>query len=634
MFRSPVCRSIGCLSIAAASFSAQVSELSPKVQTGTSQARNVSTFRSASRLVNVYVIVTDRDGHSVQGLHKDDFQLFDNGHQEKIAFFSTGDTDNSSGSNEVRAFPPGVYTNDPHASAVPDEDVNIILFDTINTAYLSQAYSLGKIRILLRQLRPEDRVGIYVLNENGLKIVYEPTEPASTLLKAMQRYDETHRRPPDSKAAAAAETSTGLLELDRFLRGKDDHRPMSRCDEGRLPLTIAAFQEIARSTAGLRGRKAIIWVTEHIPLPYYEDDDQNAIDLAANTRFCGLQYLGPDLLAEEPANFRAASASGVSRSFEPANSAGEPETGRRTGLGPIRDRELTENDQLDLLLRMLTQNNIALYPVSSEGLQTVQLFGPHGVDTAAHAKLDPWTGGMGMTQKVLDNVHAVANVESHQAMDRLARLTGGRPYYDRNDLETGIRRALDDAKYGYELAYYPDHDRWNGDWRKIQLKVNRPGATVLARSGYYAFPEPKLLPPKASKQLLAEIAASPLEDTEIPITVKMTPLSNTGATAIDARVYLRAENLFTTQLGGGWKSNFEVLLFQLNARNEILDVTTQNVSAELTDAKYSEALRLGMDTVERVQMKPGAALLYVLVHDKKSDSVGSVRIPLHDYAAN
>jgi hypothetical protein len=161
--------------------------------------------------------------------------------------------------------------------------------------------------------------------------------------------------------------------------------------------------------------------------------------------------------------------------------------------------------------------------------------------------------------------------------------------------------------------------------------VNRREVTVLARSGYFAFPQLRLMPPKASKQLLEEIAASPLEDTEIPITVKLAPPAGAAGSTVEARVFLSAQNLFTNN-GDGWKSDFEVLFFQLKADNKILDVTTEPVSVELTDAKFSQALKQGINTKAELQVKPGAALLYVIVHDKRTDAVGSVRIPLDQYA--
>jgi VWFA-related protein len=600
MFRSLLFISIAAACVAAA----QVPTHTSQVPAGTDETSKVTVFRNASRLVNVNVVVTDRHDQPVRGLHEGDFEIFDDGKPQKVAFFSTLD-DERAGSG-AHALAPGVYTNDPHRLGIADSGVTVILFDTVNTDFLSQAYSLGKIRIFLRQLHSEDRVGIYVLSENGLKLVYDPTQPASTLLQEMKRYDEAHAKGSGSKGNADLPNSTGLVELDRFLQGKE-HRPMYRCDPMRFPVTIAAFQEIARSSIAFNGRKAVIWVTEHMPLPYGEE---NAFDLARGS-ICGLEP-NPNLILEEPSNLKLLPSSHNSRSSP------VPTTEN------VLDRGLSENDELDILLRLLNQNNIALYPVSAEGLQTVRLFGPTGMD--ANAAIG---GPAQMTQGAMDAVDTVANVATHQDMQQLARFTGGRAFYNRNDLETGIRRSLDDAKYSYELAYYPDHDHWNGDWRSIKVKVNLPGGTVLTRGGYYAFPEPKPLPPKAREQLLKEVADSPLEATAIPVTVKIIPPPRSPEPSmVEASVYLSAQNLFTSQLGVEWKSDFEVLFFQLASNNAILDVTTQNVSVELTPARYGEALKRGINTSQKLQLKPGAALLHVIVRNKRSDAVGSVRIPL------
>jgi len=49
------------------------------------------TFQSSVNLVQVPVVVRDRDGHAVKGLHKEDFDLFDRGkRQEIVSFAETG----------------------------------------------------------------------------------------------------------------------------------------------------------------------------------------------------------------------------------------------------------------------------------------------------------------------------------------------------------------------------------------------------------------------------------------------------------------------------------------------------------------------------------------------------------------
>lgn len=115
--------------------------------------------------------------------------------------------------------------------------------------------------------------------------------------------------------------------------------------------------------------------------------------------------------------------------------------------------------------------------------------------------------------------------------------------------------------------------------------------------------------------------------------MKLTPPSDT-ASAVEARVFLSAQKLFTSHAVDEWTSDFEVLFFQLTTKNKILDVATQNVRLAFAQAKYSEALKRGINTEQQLKFKPGAAVLYVIVHDKRTDAVGSVRIPLSQYTAN
>jgi VWFA-related protein len=219
------------MSIAAVFTAALVLAISFKVQAGAQgDAQKRPIIRSTTRLINVSVVVTDRQGRPVEGLTKDDFQIFDNGHPEQVAFFSMVEERGAS-IGAARSLAPGEYSNDAHISGTADRGTTIILFDTLHARYLSQAFGLRAIRIFLRQLQPEDHIGIYVLNMDGLKIVYRPDQPASALLEAMQQYDEAHSHSSgeDRKAAVATEPAagagTGLAELDRFLRGKDEHQP-------------------------------------------------------------------------------------------------------------------------------------------------------------------------------------------------------------------------------------------------------------------------------------------------------------------------------------------------------------------------------------------------------------------------
>ena len=69
----------------------------------------------------------------------------------------------------------------------------------------------------------------------------------------------------------------------------------------------------------------------------------------------------------------------------------------------------------------------------------------------------------------------------------LAESTGGASL-PVQDLREPLRRAMEEAHTHYELTYSPARSEDDGRFRKIEVKVARPGVRVFARSGYYALP--------------------------------------------------------------------------------------------------------------------------------------------------
>lgn len=75
---------------------------------------------------------------------------------------------------------------------------------------------------------------------------------------------------------------------------------------------------------------------------------------------------------------------------------------------------------------------------------------------------------------------------AHTAMISMAERTGGKTFYNRNDIETGVRTSIDDGAIYYSLAYVPKNRVWDKKFRKISVNVSRPGVKLQYREGYYA----------------------------------------------------------------------------------------------------------------------------------------------------
>lgn len=76
----------------------------------------------------------------------------------------------------------------------------------------------------------------------------------------------------------------------------------------------------------------------------------------------------------------------------------------------------------------------------------------------------------------------------HAELEKLARETGGRTIVvDKPENLAGAFDAIAaELRSQYSLGYTPSNRRADGQFRKIELKVKRPGLRVQARRGYYA----------------------------------------------------------------------------------------------------------------------------------------------------
>jgi len=80
------------------------------------------------------------------------------------------------------------------------------------------------------------------------------------------------------------------------------------------------------------------------------------------------------------------------------------------------------------------------------------------------------------------------NVGGENALKSLAGQTGGETFiqYGTADLDQAFREILRNLRTQYLIAYYPPPARTGRErFRRTEVRVNRPGATVLGRTGYF-----------------------------------------------------------------------------------------------------------------------------------------------------
>jgi hypothetical protein len=74
----------------------------------------------------------------------------------------------------------------------------------------------------------------------------------------------------------------------------------------------------------------------------------------------------------------------------------------------------------------------------------------------------------------------------HADMDDVASATGGKAFYNTNGLKQTIAQVVDTGSNYYTLSYTPSNHVWNGNYRKLQIKLAEQGLHLEYRRGYYA----------------------------------------------------------------------------------------------------------------------------------------------------
>jgi VWFA-related protein len=233
------------------------------------------SFRSGTRLIEVSVVVTNRNHQAIAGLTADDFQIFDDGKPQKAELFAveTGATAGSAPARPIR--PAREFSND-----VGDlrGGVSIILFDQLNTSDSVRMYARQHLVRFLEQVRQDDRVGLYVLDGMGaLRVLHDFTSDSGALVRAIAGLRGTSSQALDAEADAARLQSdlAALLEDGEHDSGT---REMQQHFQGnRATYTIDALESLGHHLAGIRSRKNLIWVSGAFPLNAFAGVGRSAV---------------------------------------------------------------------------------------------------------------------------------------------------------------------------------------------------------------------------------------------------------------------------------------------------------------------------------------------------------------------
>jgi VWFA-related protein len=152
--------------------------------------------------------------------------------------------------------------------------------------------------------------------------------------------------------------------------------------------------------------------------------------------------------------------------------------------------------------------NLAIYSVDTRGLQAVTPLGD--ASTGSLRGTGAYNGGA-----LMNNMNQ--NFDTQEVMATLSSDTGGKAFFDSNDFAPAFAQVQRDSSAYYAIGFRPSNAARDGRYRKLTVKVNRPGVKLEYRPGYYAPADFKHSGREDRERDLEEQLASELPATDMAV---------------------------------------------------------------------------------------------------------------------
>jgi len=211
---------------------------------------------------------------------------------------------------------------------------------------------------------------------------------------------------------------------------------------------------------------------------------------------------------------------------------------------------------------------------------------------------------------------------SFRSLRTIAELTGGLAAITENG-QAVIDRLDETTRTGYVLGYRASNTAWNGGYRTIDVKVNRPDVKVLFRHGYFRSSELGSFDRRGFVANSRLGAAASFRREVNDIKVKASASVRGGATlSVEGKIDL--SKVKVTTLGGLRVGLLNVAVFCLDSAGNPMGSHMQALPLQLSEEEYARYLKSGFPYEIQFPAIQGTRNIRLVVYDFGSDLLGRV----------
>jgi VWFA-related protein len=547
-------------------------------------------FTSHTELVLIPTLVTDKAGTHISGLKKEDFKILENGSERQISTFEEITSDPRRLSRHET---PGEFSNAVTGSGTTRR-VTLIVLDLLNTTFTDQAFARKELlKYLSQSVDRREPTGLYTLNRSGLHIVHDFTADPGVLIAALHKVRGDATQTVDTAEDMEALTGTATPEGSAGASdtgGASGGRPgsgaaMANAIQQEANRMQAMLEDSALNFQSFQQRLAITYTLEAM--------QQVAQSLAGFPGRKSLIWAGGGF---------PFSVSDNTMQLAPAG----------------RDSLVDVLPLYERTWQLLNDAEISLYPLDVKGLTSDN---PSASIAVPNNPRHPGAYTRSASWRQLD---------TQATFETFAAATGGRPYYNSNDLVKGFREAVHDSEQYYMLGYYLDRSNTKAGWRKLAVKVKREHVEVRARTGFFV--TNATVNPEVSRDSdLAAALKSPLDYTALSLVARWEPVAASQQPGKKNVVYVVNVSPDASLIDPA-DNNHLALDFVAIARTptgqQADPPTGKKVDIHATAEQLAAIKQKGVGYRGALSLAPGEYNVRIVVRDSLSGRIGSVAAPL------
>jgi VWFA-related protein len=555
--------------------------------------------RVTTRMLLVDTVVLDKEGHPVKGLKADDFTVTEDGVRQRLAFFSERISEPANPAPPP-VLPPHVTTNRPVVTQTNAENatVAVLLLDGLNTPRQDQIYVKQQmLTFLARQFDPNTKLAVIALTSK-LTVLQDFTQDPLLLRAALNRY--LAETPALARSGGQMETPlasvpAATVNLPAQARGG----PTGSGPDPGLPATLAAG-----------GSNASIFEDIAYMMDRFERESENfSRDTRISTTLSALEQIARFISGQSGRKVLLWFSTGF-----PFSVVGDSPSSM--------EAERNYGDQIRRTVNLLNDAHLVTYTIDAGGLAPESLGDPSLSGRDSEGKIH-----LGIDANRALSGEAFQRFSTHDALETIARDTGGRYFGNRNDLDHAIQSALRESSSYYMLGYYPSNKKWGGKFREIKLQLDRPGVQLRYRRGYFALNPSDWRKDNGERTLTAALTANSLPSTQVTFMARALPPAPDSDTVVEFAVdpstlsfETEAENHHYSTL------KFEVQAF--TPEGKLVKAEVQTAEASLPEPTYERVRKQELPMNVPIRLAPGKYILRLGVRDNLTGLFGTADLAL------